>query len=178
MVYIGGLWWSLQCSLSSTHLPWSSLYLSDDERAGGYYLGFKRGTLRPTQVRCLDSLSDTTLKGRSWQLVSNEGHAFQRCLDSASELEAGVRLSSRRRVVGISHQIFFIADPFLAQSCQKRLGLLLWLARHLYKWASQPRFPHTTLTGLACVSPVCPATEHGLLLCLWAAFDISNLLFL
>lgn len=162
----------------STYLPWSSLYHSDDERAGAYCHGFKRGTLRPIRVRCLDSVRHY-LEGKELAVMSNEEHAFQRCLDAAPELEAGPRSASRR--VGSADQPSHLLyrTPALGSIFSEvvRLGLPLRLARHLHKWASQPRCPHSALTGLACVSPVRPAPERGLLLCLWAAFDVSSVLF-
>lgn len=93
VVYTVGLSWSLQWRPSSARLPWSSLYLGDEDGTGGYYLGFKRGTLRRIQVRWFDSVRLCCFEGKELAMMSNKEQAFQRCLDSAAELEGGLRLS-------------------------------------------------------------------------------------
>lgn len=127
-------------------------------------LALKMGLWGPYKLDLL-MLSDCCFfEGKGLAIMSNAEQASQRSRDCAADLQGRLRLR------GISHQIFFIEDPLLAELCQKRwVELLLWLFHQLLKWASRPSFPHTP--------PVCPAPIHGHFLCLWAAFDILKFTF-
>lgn len=128
--------WPLLCALwivggffstnSKALISLGSHFIPVMKSGRGHYLGYKDGTLKPTQF-CQTLL----FLWREASVMSHAEQAFQRCIGDAAELEGKFGLSG-----GI--QLSLLKSHSWPNLEAVRLTLLLWLFHQWYKWASQP----------------------------------------
>lgn len=81
------------------------------------------------------------------------------------------------RIVG-GHPVVFIEEPLLAKLRSSEVDIVALALPPAVQMGLPASFPYSPLKGLACILPVCPAATDSLFFCLWAAFDILQLLLL